>query len=200
MRAMPRSRRSISPRRRRSAIRSDHSASWISPASTSHSRSARRSTRRRDARRTARHAASRSATARATTAARPAAVFTATSERASAVALEVAGTRDPQLVGDRRQKMRERAVGNVARADAQRELAVEVARPSMELLDVVRERVRVAQEPRERTDLAPHQRRSERDLALEDAETVRGDERSESKPRIVDPREQLCLDELAHGL
>src|SRR5439155_17237017 len=123
-----------------------------------------------------------------------------TTEGASAVALEVAGTRDPQLVGDRRQKMRERALGNVARADAQRELAVEVARASTELLDIVWERVRVAEQPRERTDLSPHQRRSERDLALEDAEAVRGDERSEPKPRIVDPGEHLCLDELAHSL
>ena len=96
--------------------------------------------------------------------------------------------------------MRERALGSVARANALRELAVEVGCPSPQLLEVVRERVRVAQKPRERIDLAPHQRRSERDLALEDAESVRGDERAEPEPRIVDPREHFGLDELAHGL
>ena len=58
----------------------------------------------------------------------------------------------------------------------------------------------MAQKPGERTDLAPHQRRSERDLALEDAETVRSDERAESKARIVDPGQHFGLDELAHGL
>ena len=61
-------------------------------------------------------------------------------------------------------------------------------------------RVGIAQKPSERTDLAPQQRRSERDLALEDAESVYGDERAEPEPRIVDPREHFGLDELAHGL
>src|SRR2546430_2306019 len=97
--------------------------------------------RRRVARRTARRAASRSVTALATTAARPAAASTATSERASAVALEVAGARDPQLVGDRREEMRERALGSVARPDAPRELAVEFARPPTQLLDILWQRV-----------------------------------------------------------
>src|SRR4029077_3196979 len=44
------------------------------------------------------------------------------------------------------------------------------------------------------------ERRAEHDLALEDAQAVRSDERAEPKPRIVDPREHLGLDELAHGL
>src|SRR6266550_8876240 len=96
--------------------------------------------------------------------------------------------------------MRERALGYVARPDAQRELAVEFARPPTQLLEILRQRVRVAQKPSERTDLASHQRRSERDLALKDAESVYGDERSEPEPRIVDGREDLGLDELAHGL
>src|SRR2546428_9299400 len=122
------------------------------------------------------------------------------SEQASAVALEIAGTRDPQLVGHRRHTMRERALGYVARADALRELAVEIARPPTQLLEILRQRVRVAQKPSERTDLAPHQRRSERDLALEDAQTVYGDERAEPQPRVVDPGEHFGLDELAHGL
>src|SRR5438874_1118479 len=96
--------------------------------------------------------------------------------------------------------MRERALGSVVRADPQRELAVEVARQSTQLLEIVREPLRVAQKPRERTDLTPHQRRSERYLALEDAESVCGDERAEPEPRIVDQREHFGLDELAHGL
>src|SRR5256885_7225253 len=101
--------------------------------------------RRRVARRTARRAASRSVTALATTDARPAVASTVTSERASAVTLEIARTRDPQLVGDRREEMRERALGSVVRADPQRELAVQVARQSTQLLEIVGERVRVAQ-------------------------------------------------------
>src|SRR5256886_15267686 len=96
--------------------------------------------------------------------------------------------------------MRERALGYVARPDAQRELAVEFARPLTQLLEVVRQRVRVTQKPSERSDLAPHQRRSERDLALKDAEAIRSDERAEPQPRIVDAGEHFGLDELAHGL
>src|SRR5438128_2719614 len=96
--------------------------------------------------------------------------------------------------------MRERALGYVARPDAQRQLTVEFARSPTELLEILRQRVRVAKKSRERTDLAPHQRRSERDLALKDAESVYGDERAEPKPRVVDPGEHFGLDELAHGL
>src|SRR2546426_17406 len=133
-------------------------------------------------------------------AARPDAASTATNERPSAVALQIARTRDAQLVRHRRHKMRERALGSVARADALRELAVEVGRPPAQFVDVVGDRIGSSEEPRERADLAPNQRRSERDLALEDAETVRSDERAEPKPRIVDPGEHFGLDELAHGL
>ena len=72
--------------------------------------------------------------------------------------------------------------------------------PPAQVLEVLRQRVRVAKKPSERIDLAPHQRRSERDLALEDAESVYGDERAESEPRIVDLRQHFGLDELAYGL
>ena len=45
-----------------------------------------------------------------------------------------------------------------------------------------------------------HERRTERELALEDAETVRGDNGAEAEPRILDGRQDLRLEELAHGL
>src|SRR2546428_13594739 len=96
--------------------------------------------------------------------------------------------------------MRKRAVRSVSRADATRELAVEVARTPPQLVGVVRNRVGAAQQPHERTDLTPHERCSQGKLALKDAEPVRGDERAEPKSRIVDGREDLGLDELAHRL
>src|SRR5438552_3194623 len=68
------------------------------------------------------------------------------------------------------------------------------------LVEVVGDRVGGAQQAHERTDLSPHEGCSDGDLALEDAEPVRGDGRAEPESRIVDGREDFGLDELAHSL
>src|SRR5207245_3382918 len=74
----------------------------------------------------------------------------------------------------------------------------ELARAVSQLRDVVGDRFAPPEETGQRLDLTPYERGSERELALEDAEAVGRDERTEPKPRIVERGEDLGIDELAH--